>query len=530
MSTTAGAVPSPTTAPGSEQAPDGAAEGTSHLQRVRRHGLVYGVGFVISRVIGFAMLPVYTRYLGPEHYGILQLLDLAFEIVIIVAGSRLSSGIFHFYHKATTERERHAVLSTTLLLMMATFATVTGAAFVFAPAISQLVFRTPEYAGLVRLGSAGLAFQSVLLVPIAYLQVREWSHRYVIATTLKLILQLVINLVTLVVFGMGVKGVLLSMLIGNAVVGTWLSVQMIRDTGVVLSRGVARSVILFSLPLMAMQVATFLSTYGDRFFLQRAFPNQADGAAAVGIYGLAYQFGFLVNTVAFYPFYNIWEPMRFEIAKRPDRDSLYAHAFVSLNLVYLSIGLALALFVFDLLRIMATPPFLAAATMAPVVMLAYVLQGWTDIQNLGLVITERTSWLSLANWIAAGVALLMYALLIPRYHGMGAAVATLLSFFVRHALVLRMSQRVWPVRYDWSPVLKLLALVTAFVAIGMLLPVLSLIASVAVRIGLLAVYGLVVWVSGIMAESDRAFVRGLVRSPRSAMAGMKGALLGTTTR
>ena len=39
------------------------------------------------------------------------------------------------------------------------------------------------------------------------------------------------------------------------------------------------------------------------------------GETAVGIYGLAYQFGFILGTVGFTPFALMWEPLRFRIAK-----------------------------------------------------------------------------------------------------------------------------------------------------------------------------------------------------------------------
>jgi len=511
--------PAPPPSPLQEPAP---AE-TTHLQRVSRHGFIYGIGFLISRAVGFVMLPVYTRFLTPADYGILQLIELTFEIVIIVAGARLASGIFHFFHKARDDRERSAVLTTTLALMFASYVVVTSLVFVAAPAISGLVFRSRDHADLIRIAAVGLAFQSLLLVPMAYFQVRERSHHYVLANTVKMVIQLSLNIVTVVGLHMGARGVLIATLVGNAVVGTWLAGWMLKELGFVLSGAVARSVFVFSLPLVAMQFATFVSTYGDRFFLQRAFPSAADGDAAVGIYGLAYQFGFLLNSVGFYPFYNIWEPMRFEIAKHADRDRLYSRGFLYFNLVYLTIGLVIGLMVFDLLRIVAAPAFVAAATMAPVVMLAYVLQGWTDIQNIGLLITERTSLLSLANWVAAGVALLGYLLLIPRFHGMGAAVATVLSFAVRHALVLSLSQRYWPVRYDWTPVLKVLLAAISFVAVGMALPPVAIPLSILIRLGMIGLYALVIWNLGVLNDTDRAFLLRFVRSPRGAIAGLRQA-------
>jgi O-antigen/teichoic acid export membrane protein len=498
------------------------------LQRASRHTIVYGIGFLLNRVVGLAMLPVYTRFLTPADYGVLQLIELTFEVVMIIAGARLSSGVFHFFHKAKTAREQSAVLGTTFVMMVGAYVLVTTVAFASAPAISQVVFRTPARADLIRIAAVGLAFQSLLLVPIADLQVRERSTRYVFANSTKLLIQLTLNIITLVVLKMGVRGMLISTVVGNTVVGAWLAITMLREVGVVWSWPMARAVFTFSMPLVAMQFATFVSTYGDRFFLQRSFPVALEGDSAVGIYGLAYQFGFLLNTLAFYPFYNAWEPMRFDVAKRPDRDAVYARSFVYFNMFYITVGLFMSLMVLDFLRIMTTPAFVSAAAMAPVIMLAYVFQGWTDIQNLGLFITERTGLLSLANWVAAGVAVLGYVLLIPRYHGMGAAVATLFSFVVRHVLVLVMAQRLWPVRYEWAPVVKLLVLACATVAASTFLPRMSIPLSILTRSGLFALFVAAAVSSGIVSDDDRVLLKKLVRSPRAAVAQIKASMLTTS--
>src|SRR5436309_10778936 len=64
------------------------------------------------------MLPVYTRYLTPADYGVLQLIDVVVEVASIVAGSRLGTGIFRFYHKAETCEERREVLSTAFMVIL----------------------------------------------------------------------------------------------------------------------------------------------------------------------------------------------------------------------------------------------------------------------------------------------------------------------------------------------------------------------------------------------------------------------------
>jgi O-antigen/teichoic acid export membrane protein len=474
------------------------------LARVRRHVVVYTVGMFLSRAVAFVMLPVYTRYLTPGDYGALQLIVVTFEVVSIVAGSRLGAGVFHFYHKSDDSRHRRQVLSTALILMVATYTLASVLTFLAAAPLSRLVFGPQNDPDLIRIGAAILGLESLLIVPMAYIQVRERSGLFVAINTGKLALQLSLNILFVVVMQLGVKGPLYSTLISSALVGSLVTVMLVRDVGLSFSGSAARDLLRFGVPFVGSQIGTFISTYGDRYFLARV-----SNVGAVGIYGLAYQFGFLLHIVGLAPFQSVWDPMRFEIAKRSDRDELYARGFVYFNVIYLTTAVGIALYVHDFIRIMSAPSFHSAADIVPVILLAYVFQGWTEQQQLGLMISEKTERITWANWVAAGVALLGYALLIPPLHGLGAALATVAAFGARQWMVYVMSQRLWPIKYRWAPVVRLLLLATLVVVLAVLLPPFDLGTSLAARTALLGLYGLGIWFGRILTDADRQYVRGM---------------------
>src|SRR5204862_3523796 len=121
------------------------------MSRIGRHGLVYAAGLVLSKAVAFVMLPVYTRYLTPADYGLLQLLDMVLEVASIVAGSRLGAGIFRYYHKADSTEGRRAVLSTAAVVLGATYAFAATLLYWFSPTIAQVVLGGPKDVALVRI-------------------------------------------------------------------------------------------------------------------------------------------------------------------------------------------------------------------------------------------------------------------------------------------------------------------------------------------------------------------------------------------
>ena len=476
-----------------------------------RHSAIYGLGLFLTKAVAFVMLPIYTRLLTPADYGVLQLIIMTFEVVTILAGSRIAFGIFHFYHKAEDETRRHRVLSTASVLLAVTYAGAALTTIAAAPAVANLVFGGDQrYVTFVRVAAASMAFEGLSLVPTAFFQLQNRSRTFVLVSLGKLGMQVTLNLIFLLPLGLGVLGVLLSSMITNIVFGTALSVRMLSSIGWRFERAAARGFVRFGLPLVVMQVATFLLTFGDRYFL-----NRAGGTTEVGLYGLAYQFGFLVVTIGFAPFQRVWDPQRFAVAKQPDKDAIFARVFIYLNVLLVSAALGIALFGGDAIRMIAAAPFHASAAFVPVLAAAYVFQCWGSFLNIGIYITEKTEYFTLANYLAATVALAGYLLLVPMWLAWGAAITTLVSLTVRAWLAHLFSQRLWPVQYRWQPIVRLASLAAAVGLVSALTPELAIAVSLAYHAVLYLIFAALAWTSPILNSEEREAVRSrLARSLR----------------
>src|SRR5436853_2534598 len=100
--------------------------GTRHsphqrLRGIARHSLVYALGLLLSKVVSFVMLPIYTRYLTPGDYGVMELIGMTLDIIAMIAGAGMATGIFRYYHKAESEAERLSVVSTALQMLASSY-------------------------------------------------------------------------------------------------------------------------------------------------------------------------------------------------------------------------------------------------------------------------------------------------------------------------------------------------------------------------------------------------------------------------
>jgi len=44
------------------------------LKELARHSAIYGLGSIVARILGVLLLPLYTRYLSPGDYGLIETL------------------------------------------------------------------------------------------------------------------------------------------------------------------------------------------------------------------------------------------------------------------------------------------------------------------------------------------------------------------------------------------------------------------------------------------------------------------------
>lgn len=485
------------------------------MQEVGKHAVIYGAGILLSKAVGFVMLPIYTRYLTPADYGVMSLIEMTLDVIAIMAGARLAAGVFRYYHKADEDDTRATIVSTALLTMGASYFTLGMGTFALAEPLSNLVFDSTANASLIRIAAGAFVFQSLLVVPLAFVRVQDRSKFYVGANATKLVIGLGLNILFLVVLGWGVEGVFTSTLITNAVVGLTLSAWTLRQTGVTVTKRALKALMRYGIPLMGMQFATFTVAFSDRYFLQAY-----GGESVVGLYSLAYKFGFLLAVVGYSPFAKVWGPKRFEIAQRPDSDELLASGFVYVNVFLVTVAVGIALFVEDLLRVMSDPSFHAAADVVPLILAAYVLQSWAQAQDIGILVREKTEYVTAANWIAAIVAVAGFWFLVPRYLEWGAAIATLAAFIVRYALTLFFSQKLWYVEYRWSPVIRLVVLAVAATGTGLLVPEMAIWKSVGVRALLLGAYLAAVWNLDVLTDDERGRLLQLGRKAWLTIRGM----------
>ena len=121
-------------------------------------------------------------------------------------------------------------------------------------------------------------------------------------------------------------------------------------------------------------------------------------------------------------------------------------------------GLALSLFAPEAILLLGGPTYLEAAKVVPLVVTAFILAGAYSFLNMGPALKKSSTEMVVATLWGLGTSLAASVLLIPRLGLWGAAIAALASALVLAIVMLRASQRCYPVSYPWGAVLRLAVL------------------------------------------------------------------------
>ena len=84
--------------------------------KVISHTSVYMFGDILRYSVSLVMLPIYTRYLTPEDYGVVELLSMIIDFTAIIFGARVGMSVFRFYCTAESEREKKSIVVSALFL------------------------------------------------------------------------------------------------------------------------------------------------------------------------------------------------------------------------------------------------------------------------------------------------------------------------------------------------------------------------------------------------------------------------------
>lgn len=429
------------------------------------------------------LVPLYTRLIPPEQYGVLELFGTLTATLMLLAILGMDSALALFYYDTSSERERMRLASTALLVRLGVAVLLAGAGIAAASFLDRTLFQSLGYADLLRWTFAVFPFQVLQVFVLDYLRLRRRPWRYTLVNLVGVLLTMGIGLFLVIVMKLGVTGLIIANMVSYAVMALMGFCMVLDGLGREFAWQDARRMLAYGLPLVPGSVAAWVIMFGDRYFMSHYLD-----LAQIGIYAIGLKIA-SVMALASSSFQLAWSPFAYSIKHDPQAKQNYALAFSLFMGAGISGAVLLGLFASNILVLLVDPSYADAGPIIGVLALVPVMVGGYFVASIGLNLTLKTAYVSLATGLAAIVSLLANALFIPRWGIVGAAGASLAAQLVSLVTVYLFAQRFYPIPYPSGRVAGVFMLGIAALAAGWKLPELYPQMGAWLKLGVFAGYG-----------------------------------------
>ncbi|HST68798.1 MAG TPA: lipopolysaccharide biosynthesis protein [Solirubrobacterales bacterium] len=491
---------------------------TGYLRRLATTGAAYTAASIFSKLIAVALLPLYTRYLGPGAYGQAEVLFAAVISASIIVRFGLIEAVLRFYYREDEDPERVVGATFSGLFWCATIGALI--ALPFAGPLSEALLdpqhsaERSQAAELMRIAIGGLWVATMFEYLLTLYRLDERARAYFITTITNVLATIGLTVILVVGGDEGARGLLLGSYVTGAVFVLGMIFEQRRRLTLAVDVPLLRRLLRFGLPTMPAEVSLYLLNFVDRLIILRTV-----GAVEAGLYSVAVKFAQAVNVLV-RGFQLAWPPLAYSI--RDDEEAARAYATVVTLFVAGCAFVVTGMWLFSrwFARVLADPRFFDSWEAVGLISTAVTLYALYMVMVVILGRTGRTEF----NFPAAGAALAaniaLNLLLVPSLEIVGAGIALVASYGVGVVLMYVFTQRLFPVPYQWGRLARIVLTTAVLVGLGELLMPTDGVTGLLGRAVLLALYPLGLLATGFFSPEERRWLAKL-RHPREIAAEFK---------
>jgi O-antigen/teichoic acid export membrane protein len=481
----------------------------NQVRNLTKHSAVYTVATFIQRLQGLILLPILTdvSYLATKsEFGDYALIYtfIAFMNVFYLYG--LDTAFLRYYFLGEDAKET---------IYRSTFQFLTITAFIFsamvylsAGPLGFLIFDAPGYEFFVHIAAGILFLDTLCNIPYLILRAEERSTIYTVVRVGRFLLELFLNILFVVFFKQGVKGILYANLLAaliNLLVLLPFQIRYLRGS---YAWPVVRKLLRFGLPMVPNSVAFLIVEISDRYLMPRLLNKDI-----LGTYTANYKLGTIMLLLVT-AFRTAWQPFFLKVAREKDNLEIYSRVMTYYILMAGFVVLGVTFFIEDIVKIPLIAGFSilgadywSGIKIIPIILLSYLFYGIYVNLTIGIYIKKKSELMVLFTGLAAITNFGSNLYLMPAYGMLGAAAATLLAYVVMAVSIFIANQRIYPVRYEYGRIFWLFCyLIGSLVVYYIFYPPIWL------RLVLLAAMPFLIVVLGLFKEDEKALLKRILKN------------------
>jgi O-antigen/teichoic acid export membrane protein len=433
----------------------------TNLTRLFNGTVTYGFGSMLTQLIGFLLLPIFTAYLSPADYGVIAILGVIGFAAAPIFGLGIGAALGIVYFSEDSPTHKREAVSTAVCLVAISASLLAALGCIYSHQLSQFAFNSPEYAWYVSVYLLGTACGMITLILLLHLQLEERARLYVVLTVLVSLVTVCFNVVLVILLEYGVAGWVIGSAAGQAVTCVVLLVTLLSTTRFRLRMGLARQLLKIGVPLVPSFILLYVMAHSAKYTLQ-----WMRSLEEVGIYDIGCRFGMVLAllvgafTTAWYPYFQSF------VNKRDEARELFGCILTYYVAGFGSLCLLFFVFARPVVQLMTQPEFHAAYQVIGFVAVSQLFIGVFSIFTTGVYYAKRVYLVSVIQFVCAVIVVLANFILIPRYGIVGAAIAIAGGYVLLGVLqqAANLLLKLWTPTYEWMRIVKLVLLFTIVAA------------------------------------------------------------------
>ncbi|NLR64587.1 oligosaccharide flippase family protein [Chitinophaga varians] len=435
------------------------------IKKLAGQTVYYGLSNIVSKLLNYFLTPFYLGILSRASFGEMSNVYAYIPFANIVLTYGMETAFFRF---AKQENKSHVLGTSTISLLISTISITILLLLLRGPVINSY---TGELAGLT--GHPAfytyivllMAFDALTAIPFAQLRLEGRPVRYAAIRVAGILTTIFFNIFFLVICpklaaaghqwvpglhnGSDQTGyIYLSNMLGSAVTLV-LFLPQIRQIEWKFDPALWKKMLHYALPLIIVGMAGMVNETFDRaWFLPQFLPgnNMEAKKEIIALYSANYKLAILI-TMFIQAFRLGAEPFFFKQAESRDPQKVYARIMklfvVMLCFMFLFVSLYL-----NVWKIFLRVPFYyQGMRIVPVLLLANMFLGIYYNLTIWFKLTDRTKTGAIITLITAVLAFLLNYWWIPVMGYYGAALATMVCYFVQMVVCYVWGQRYYPIPY-----------------------------------------------------------------------------------
>ncbi|MEA1986635.1 MAG: oligosaccharide flippase family protein [Candidatus Marinimicrobia bacterium] len=426
------------------------------IKQLGKHTVIYGLGYVLTRLIPFLLTPFYTNtFESPDQFGIIVLVftDIAFMNVIYRYG--IDSAFLRFFSKKDSRFNKGAVFSTAISSLVLTGILFSTLIFLFSNSIASVLPGLDGYGLFVKYASIILFLDTFIAIPLLYLRMKNRPLVFMGIMVTNVSINLISNIILIGFLDRGIEGAFISNIIASSFSFLVLIPLSLKNWNFNFSTKLWTKMMRFGTPFIFSGIAIMVLELIGRNMLE-IFTD----TATQGIYSSGYKLGiFMLVIVTAFKF--AWQPFFLGKDKDPEAPRLFSRILTVFSFVMVSAFLIISFFIHQIIHFkigsfyILGESYWQAESVVPIILASYIFLGFYINFQPPIFFTERTWVFPFITGSAAIVNIFLNIVLIQKIGMLGSAYATLFSYIWMSALTYFVVRKWYKIPYEWGKIFGL---------------------------------------------------------------------------